>query len=155
MNKKIYVILFLVIILSIGGYYYLYYQSPVTQNEQNEASQSNQNNSDELPENNKCSKLVNKIIDGTFQKVENNLFYFQVKDNDFIESVKLTSDTLFLRMNFSSTMEIINQLNITLTELTEGDLISVVVLCEECDNEEECAKEKIALIVRQMNVEVE
>ena len=155
MNKKIYGILFLVFILFIGGYYYSYYQSPATQNEQNEVSQSDQNNFDKLPESNKCSKLVNEIIDGTFQKVENNLFYFQVKDSDFIESVKLTSDTLFLRMNFLSTMEIINQLDITLTDLTEGDSISVVALCEECDNEEECAKEKIALIVRQINVEVE
>ena len=154
MNKKIYTILFLIIIIIIGGYYYLYYQSLVPVDIQ--LNQPDQLNQDEiLNNNNECSAMVNKIIDGVFQKAENNLIYVQVKDEDLIKAIKLTDDTSFSRMNFSSKIELINEIDITLSDLVEGDQISVVAFYEECDNENECSGDMIASTVRQINVEIE
>ena len=154
MNKKIYTILFLIIIIIIGGYYYLYYQSLVPVDIQ--LNQPDQLNQDEiLNNNNECSAMVNKIIDGVFQKAENNLIYVQVKDEDLIKAIKLTDDTSFLRMNFLYTMEVINQVDITLNDLVEGNQVSVIALCEKCINENECSGDMIASAVRHINVEVE
>ncbi|MBL7053266.1 MAG: hypothetical protein ISS02_01210 [Candidatus Portnoybacteria bacterium] len=164
MNKKIYTILFLIIIIIIGGYYYLYYQSPIIQDGQNEqevqeqqddTSQSDQLNQDEILNDNEYSDVVKNVIDGVFQKAENNLIYVQVKDEDLIKAIKLTDDTSFSRMNFSSKIELINEIDITLSDLVEGDQISVVAFYEECDNENECSGDMIASTVRQINVEIE
>ncbi len=158
MNKKIYTILFLIVVLFLGGYYYFYFQNSEvkTQDDQNEVVQEEQNGEVEVSGGGECPIGVNRIIDGAFQKTEDGFIYLQIEGQDSVEMIKVTDDTSFLKIDLTSSMDVIDQSNITVDELGEGNQLSVISLCNECaENEEGCIEEKTALTVRYMNVEGE
>lgn len=150
-NKKVSfsaVVLVIIAILSLGGYYFYqqYWSNKPADNPEGFSF---------LPAgektNNECGQLYNVIIDGTFEKIEKELLFLQPKENsEQINIVNLTDKTEFFKMNLSSDMQVLGQTETNLSELKEGDSISIVAMCDS-----ENSDEKTALIVRKIVVEPE
>lgn len=148
MNKIFFSSFLIVVILAVifAGYYY--YQDARRQ----PASNSPDEKILELPgqENEECGALVNEVVDGVFQKTENNFLYFIPKDKERTEAIALTDKTEFFVLNFSKEMEMISQTKISLEEFSQEDQISVVALCDS-----ENPDDRKALVVRKIAVEPE
>jgi len=116
--------------------YYFFYQKPTFPLKE------------ESSETEECGILKNAIIDGVFQKVENNSIYIQPKgEENSIKIIKLINETTFLEMILSEEMEVVGQKVIKLTNFKQGNQISIIALYDELNLEE-----KTALIVRQVKV---
>lgn len=116
--------------------YYFFYQKPTFPLKE------------ESSETEECGILKNAIIDGVFQKVENNSIYIQPKgEENSIKIIKLINETTFLEMILSEEMEVVGQEIIKLTDFKQGNQISIIALYDELNLEE-----KTALIVRQVKV---
>jgi len=155
MKKSIffYLIFFLVSIIITGGIisgYYFFYQKKV----QPFQSRINQ---DKTTKEEECGRLTNVIIDGTFDKIENNLLYFQPKGEELIKAIKITSQTEFWEMVLYKETEskgerIESQKDIESTDLKKGDPISIIALCDINDCSINNLEGKIASVVRRMVV---
>jgi hypothetical protein len=143
MNKKILIILILIIIIVAAalGYFFFYQKS--------EEPQVNLGNQKPASGNEECGKLVNRIIDGAIQQIDNDSIAVQLKgEKGAIETIKLTEATEFREIALSEQMEIVSQKEIESADLEKGDQVSVVALCDEARPEI-----KRALVVRRMVVQ--
>jgi len=138
MIKKIFISIGLIVLILIiaAAYYYFIYQNPVeNQNSEEQTSQEEEQTSEgEVLDN---QELTNIIIDGIFQKIENNLIYIQVDGEE--KTVKLTEGTIFSEMTFSAEMEVLNETNINLTDLVEGNDISISAIYNQTQPEDKTA----------------
>jgi len=143
MSKKIFIsigLIVLILIIAAAYYYYFIYQKSVeNKSSEEQTSQVEEQTGEEEELDNQ--ELANLIIDGVLQKVEDDFMYIRVEDKE--EIVKLTEETTFSEMTFSTEMELIKEKDISLSEIEEGNSISIIVLYNE-DNSEE----KTALAVR-------
>jgi len=138
MNKKIFIFLsiaiFLVAIIIVGGYYF--YKNPIDNNQSNNQN-SNLNTDNQECEGDQCIIETNNIIDGVFQKTENDLLYFQSKDKNEITLIKIADEAVFKEVTLSGSFENIGEKNISLTDFNDGDQISVVVRSNSSTEEED------------------
>lgn len=141
MSKKIFILtglIILILIIAAADYYYFFYEEPVDDNDQEQEQTSESQTvveESDVPE--------NLIIDGVFQKVEDNLMYIQVEGTE--EVVKLTEETIFSEMVLSSEGEVVEEKDINLSDLEEENRLSIVAFYDESNPEE-----KTALAVRRI-----
>jgi len=129
MNKK--TIIFLCLIIFIVGAYYFFYQQSSEDEETAEPS---------LPILGRVEILISVVIDGLLQKIENNIIYLQPKDReDPLKAVNLTEATTFSEMVFSSKGELLEQKDISLVDLKEGNQVSIAAFYYEDKPEEKTA----------------
>lgn len=148
MSKKTFIstgLIILILIIAAIGYYYLLYEEPVDDKDQAQEQESESQavvEESNVPEN---TVPENIIIDGIFQKAEDNSMYIQVEDKE--EVIKLTEETIFSEMILSSEGEIVEEKDINLSDLGEENRLSIVAFSDESNLEE-----KIALAVRRIIV---
>jgi len=146
MSKKIFIsigLIILILIIAAANYYYFIYQKPVENksSEEQTGQGEEQTGEEEVLDN---QELANLIIDGILQKVEDDFMYIRVEDKE--EIVKLTGETTFSEMTFSTEMELIEEKDISLSDIEEGNSISIIVPYNE-DNGEEKTALAIRLII--------
>lgn len=148
MNKRIPIFICL-IVFALGGYYYFFNQR------QEPPVSINQEEPSEEPQKEvigQCSVAASKnrvAIDGILQKMENGFIYVQLKDEKgSIQAIKLTKETNFLEMVLSlETSKLIGFKSINLSDLKEGDQVSILISADEVGLEEQTA-----LIARRITV---
>ncbi len=139
MSKKIFIsigLIILILIIAAANYYYFIYQKPVENksSEEQTSQEEEQTGEEEVLDN---QELANLIIDGILQKVEDDFMYIRVEDKE--EIVKLTEGTIFSEMTFSAEMEVLNETNINLTDLVEGNDISISAIYNQTQPEDKTA----------------
>lgn len=144
MNKKIFIfcLIIFILIIAAANYYYFIYQKPI-ENQSSEEQTGQEEVLGDQESNEESGELTNVVIDGIFQKTEDNFIYIIPKDEDVVEQIKLTEETIFSEMVFSSQIEFIEERDISLSDLEEESSISIVVVYDEGNPEE-----KTALAVR-------
>jgi len=132
MNKKIFIFLSIAIlvvaIIIAGGYYF--YKNPIDSDYQNNnTSQKTDEPINEECEGDQCITVTeaNEVIDGVFQKIEDGLLYFQAKDSDTVQSIKMLENAAFSEVTLSESYENMGEKNINLTDFSNGNSISVFV----------------------------
>ena len=137
MNKK--TIIFLCLIIFLVGVYYFFYQRPSEDDETAEPSLPIDGRV-EIPDCQECGALISVVIDGLLQKIENNIIYLQPKDRENpLEAVNLTEATTFSEMIFSSEGELLEQKDISLVDLEEGNQVSIAAFYYEDKPEDKTA----------------
>lgn len=138
-GKKIFylfLIVFILVVAAIG-----YFLFPLEEKTEEGAPEIVQPDASEDEE---CGMLTNIIIDGVFQRVEDNYLYLQPRDEDLTGVIKLTEETRFSEMTLSGT-SVVGEEEINLADFKEGNHISVVALYDTIKPEK-----KTALAVRRM-----
>jgi len=135
MNKKILIflslIVFVVIIVIITGYYS--YKNPV-ENEQNQVNNQEETNQEETNEDvvcegDECLEKVNNVINVVFDRVESGLLYFYQNDNE--QSLAISEDITFTEVKFNAeTFENIGEREISSSDINKGDSVSIIVTSE-------------------------
>ncbi len=138
-KNNVFTIILIIVIIAAAGYYAYQKWMPglLTENTpdlEESISDLNETSIVVVQDIGKCVPLANVVIDGQFQKVEDNLIYLASKDNlEFVEIIALNEETKFSEIKFSSDLEMIEEKEISLTDFKEGDNISIVALCGESE----------------------
>ncbi len=157
MDKNIYIILLLVLAVVFGGYYY--YQSTTSEDriQPEEPAGQSSGQSDEQPsggsqgeilEGGRCQPSANIVLDGAFEKVENGVFHFTLKNKQNLEMVNLNDETVFSEILFSADLERISDKEISLADLAQGDQVSLLIACGQAEGDP-----KVATAIRRIEVE--
>jgi len=124
MNKNIYIILLLIVVVIAGGYYYYNYsQQSEPQAEIQEQAPADQDDT--------CQPAGNLVIDEVFERIDQGVVYLKTKEGNDLDSFSLSEEAVFSEITLSATLETLEQKDIVLGDLNQGDLVSVVVSCGE------------------------
>ncbi len=137
MNKKtlIFTIIISIVIIAAAVGYFLYNPIGNNQNQPNHKMEliNNIDNfmSDQVPKEDVLSneKEEKEVIIGTFEKVENNLLYFQEEGEENISSLEMSKDIVLKKMTLSDPkhLESIVEEEIDLSYFNEGSQISIII----------------------------
>jgi len=109
MNKKLPISIFLIVLILIiaaaNYYYYFIYQKA----EVNQDSENQDNQEEMIDEQENAQEPVSNFLEGVFQKQEDNFAYIIPKDKEAAEKIKLTEETVFSEIIFSSQLEVIEE----------------------------------------------
>ena len=149
MNKKLFIsiflIVFILIIAAANYYYYFIYQksgenqNPEEQNNQEEISKEQEN----------IQESASNFVEGVFQRQEDNFIYIMPKDKDAAERIKLTEETVFSEIIFSSQLEAIEEKEIDRSIIREGDSVISFFF------NDDATEDKTALALKRIIVEDE
>lgn len=141
MTKKITISILTIIIVLTAGFLYLQSRKLKSQNSQLEqiTSQIKEEEKQKTPgqppeqkptQESACpTELATFNLDGVLEKIEGEVIYVKLKDQETVKTINLTDKTIYLEIRFSSKMELLDQKTISLSNLKGDDQVSVIVLC--------------------------
>jgi cell division protein YceG involved in septum cleavage len=149
MNKKLSIPIFLILLILIIAaanycYYFIYQKAEVNQDSENQDNQEGI-----IDEQENAQEPASNFLEGVFQKQEDNFAYVIPKDEEDAEKIKLTEETVFSEVIFSSQLEVIEEKEIDRSVIKEGNPIVVFF------SSDDTTEDKIALALKRIIVENE